>query len=140
MKITGKKRQKIDMDNNNPSTSSGQAGSGQGSNFFSGFLIGVLVGAAVVFLLGTKKGKKLLKAISEDGIEDIYNLLDEANQPTPALRPASKASTYAKAMADKPEEQREEFLQKREFAIKEKAIEEKPKARRFFRGISRRVN
>ena len=131
MKITGKKRQKIDMDNNNNPTDA----SGQGNNFLSGFLIGVLVGAAVVFLLATKKGRKLLKAISEEGIDNISNLLDEAN----------KSGTSEK-MLDKTEdsngsyEETEDVAPKREFAVKEKAIEEKPKARRFFRGISRHVN
>lgn len=117
-----KKREKIDMDNNNNKNS--------GNNFFSGFLLGVLVGAAVVFLLGTKKGKRLLKTISEEGLDNISNILEEANQPSPRLRPASKS----------PEQQKEKFLQKREFAIKERDIEEKPKIRRFFRGISRHVN
>ena len=34
-----------------------------GGNFFSGFLLGALVGAGLVFLFGTEKGKKVLKAI-----------------------------------------------------------------------------
>ena len=101
-----KKREKIDMDNNNNNNS--------GNNFFSGFLLGALVGAAIVFLFGTKKGKRLLKVISEEGLDNISNILDEVAEE---------------------EEPRKEFVQKREFAIAEK-----PKVRRFFRGISRRVN
>lgn len=95
------------------------------NNFFSGFLLGFLVGAVVVFLLGTKKGKKLLKVISKDGIDNISNLLDEADKTE------DSNGDYEEA---------EDVVPKREFAIKEKSIEEKPKARRFFRGISRRVN
>mgnify|MGYP001558477152 FL=1 len=111
----------MDNNSNNPS-----AGSGQNNNFFSGFLLGLLVGAAVVFLLGTKKGKKLLKVISEDGVDNISNLLKEAN----------KTPSFVKTT----EGQRKNFTSKLEIATVEKPIEERPKARRFFRGISRRVN
>lgn len=115
---------------NNPTEDSGQTGSGQGS-FFSGFLLGLLVGAAVVFLLGTKKGKRICKAISEGGVDNIFNLLDEVEgDDEPPIR---------EVPAKKEIKQRENFVS-REFAIKERPIEEKPKARRFFRGISRRVN
>lgn len=109
------------MDNNNNPT----ATSGQGNNFFNGFLLGVLVGAAVVFLLGTKKGKKLLKAISGEGIENISNILEKAEK-TEDLNEVSQ-------------EQRKIFTPKKEFIFKEKSIE-KPKVRRFFRGISKHVN
>lgn len=99
------------------------------NNFFSGFLLGLLVGAAVVFLLGTKKGKQLLKAISEDGIDNISNILDEAN----------KTEDLGEVL-EKKEKPKKVFTPRREFAIKEMDIENKPKVRRFFRGISRRVN
>lgn len=122
------------MDNKNNSTGS------QGNNFVIGFLLGSLVGAAVVFLLGTEKGKRLLKVISEEGIDNISNILEEANktegsdevyeEETPSF---AKASRFAEASRDKSEG-------RGEFAIKEKSIEEKPRVRRFFRGISRRVN
>lgn len=86
--------------------------------FFNGFLLGALVGAFVVFLLGTKKGKKLLKAISEERIDNIANILDEAGKSVDNI------DEIAEEERDKSEE----------------SIEEKPKVRRFFRGISRRVN
>ena len=131
------------MDNSSAGRRSPEGGSGQSNNFFSGFLLGLLIGAFVVFLLGTKKGKKLLKVISEGGQDNISNILDEANKEEDlnevVEEPSSaKASTDAKAMVDKSEGQRKEFVREREFAIKESI--EKPKVRRFFRGISRRVN
>lgn len=46
----------------------------KGSSFSHGFLIGLVVGAALVFFLGTKKGRKLLRTISEEGLEGIFNL------------------------------------------------------------------
>jgi len=111
------------MDNNNPTDRSGQAG-----KFFSGFLLGFLVGAAVVFLLGTKKGKRLLKMISEEGIDNISDLLEEADK-TKDLDEVVEKPPNARASEGQGE-----------FATKETVTEEKPKARRFFRGISRRVN
>ncbi len=110
----------------NPTEGPEQADSGQGGKFFNGFLLGLLVGAALMFIFGTKKGKKLLKTISEDGAENISNILDKANKTEDSDR------VY--------EEGIEDIVPKREFAVKEIAIGEKPKVRRFFRGISRRVN
>ena len=115
--MIGKKREKADMENNNNNNS--------GNNFFSGFLLGALIGAAVVFLLGTKKGKRIWKAISEEGIDNISNILDEANN--------------SQDSQDEALEEKEKVVPKREIAFKTKTIEN-PKVRRFFRGISRHVN
>ncbi len=51
--------------------------SGNGNRFFDGFLWGAIIGGGLVFLLGTKKGKKLLKTISEEGVEGLSELLEE---------------------------------------------------------------
>lgn len=45
-------------------------------SFVNGFLWGAIIGAGVVFLLGTKKGKKLLKTIKEEGLEGASGLRD----------------------------------------------------------------
>ncbi len=95
-----------------------------GNNFFSGFLLGVLVGAAVVFLLGTKKGKRLLKTISEEGIDNISNILDEAGK----IEDSDEVSSDQKDIAPN-----------RDLSFKVKPID-RPKVRRFFRGISRHAN
>lgn len=47
------------------------------NRFFNGFLIGLILGAAIVFLLATKRGKKILKLISEEGLDSIANVLEE---------------------------------------------------------------
>jgi gas vesicle protein len=49
------------------------------SHFSDGFLLGVVVGAAAVFLLGTKSGKNILKVFSEQGIDGIKDLIEEYN-------------------------------------------------------------
>ena len=50
------------------------------SRFSDGFLVGALIGGAVVFLLGTKKGNKVLKVISEEGIEGLTRFVDETSE------------------------------------------------------------
>ena len=47
-----------------------------GGNFGNGFIFGLIVGAAIVFLLGTKKGKEILKTLAENGFEGITGLTD----------------------------------------------------------------
>lgn len=47
------------------------------NKFFSGFLLGLIVGSAVVFLLATKTGKKILKLVSEEGFERLSDIVDE---------------------------------------------------------------
>lgn len=44
---------------------------------FNAFLWGLIIGGGAVFLLGTKKGKKILKAISEEGLELSELFLEE---------------------------------------------------------------
>jgi len=102
------------MDNNNKS----------GNNFLGGFLFGVLVGAVIVFLLATKKGKKILKAISDDGLDNISDILEKVNKTTGL---------------DEMYDEEESAPQRRIIAVKE-VVEERPKTRRFFKGISRHLN
>lgn len=130
----GKKIETIDMESN-PSASSGR-----GNNFFSGFLLGVIIGAAIVFLLGTKKGKKILKAISEEGEGKISSILDRIENsvdlPDEVLEDPPFVSTVAKATVSKKDSSGEKSNQ----GEKEIINEDRPKARRFFRGIPRRLN
>ncbi|MEK7518204.1 MAG: hypothetical protein AAB583_06705 [Patescibacteria group bacterium] len=103
------------MENNN---------SNSGSKFFNGFLLGALIGGGIVFLLGTKKGKKLLKAISEEGLGNISNILDEADN----LQDIDDIEDVDKVMPQK------------NSITEDQTSEAKPKVRRFFRGITRRLN
>ena len=86
------------------------AGSGQGGKFINGFLLGALIGAGVVFLLGTKKGKKLLKSLSEDGLGNIADILEDAGE-----------------LED------DELETEMKYPVQEKESPKKPLIRRFFR-------
>jgi gas vesicle protein len=45
--------------------------------FSDGVLLGALIGGAAVFLLGTKKGNKILKTITEDGLAGLSEVAKE---------------------------------------------------------------
>lgn len=47
------------------------------SGFSNGFVLGGVIGAGIVFLLGTDKGKRILKTLTENGIEGLKDILDE---------------------------------------------------------------
>ncbi len=46
----------------------------KGPGFMNGLFLGIIIGAAIVFLIGTKKGKKILKMLTESGIEGVSDL------------------------------------------------------------------
>ena len=105
------------------------ANPGQGSKFVNGFLLGALIGAGVVFLLGTKKGKRLLKTISEEGLGNISNILEKAEK----LEEIDEGEEVEKVIAQKKITQAEDELE-------DQPEEMRPKVKRFFRGISKRFN
>lgn len=97
-----------------------------GGGFGSGFLLGLIVGAAVIFFLFTKRGKELLHKITEEGIEGVEEfkeLLDmDVDEEEYEVEPSEKVN--------------------RVIAKTEAAVEPIRKtAKRFFRGVPRkRVN
>lgn len=44
------------------------------NNFSTGFLLGLLFGVALTLLLVTKKGRKMLKTLTEEGFENMKDL------------------------------------------------------------------
>lgn len=65
-----------------------------GSGFLNGFLLGLVAGAGIVFLLGTKRGKELVDEFSEKGlsalddIEETFAEIEEDTGQTPSLPPS----------------------------------------------------
>lgn len=103
-------------------------------SFVNGFLWGAIIGAGVVFLLGTDKGKKLLKGIKEEGLEGVSELRD-----------------LVEGYGNEEEEYEERDAAKKQKTDKlngEKKQEESPmskiaqgfggQAKRFFKGIPKR--
>lgn len=107
------------MDNNNA------------GKFLNGFLLGAVIGGGIVFLLSSKKGKKLLRTLSEEGLDKVSDLLEEQeeiiddNKETEQQEPLSKPS---------PEGEKETNGETKHAQTTNK----KPLVKRFFKGISRR--
>lgn len=40
----------------------------------NGLVVGLIIGAALVFFLGTKKGRQLLQTITDEGLEEMGEL------------------------------------------------------------------
>ena len=92
----------------------------QGGKFINGFLLGALIGAGAVFLLGTKNGKKILKNLSEDGIGNITDILEQAGELEEDDEEGEPTSAKASAGEMK-------------YPVQAREIPKKPLIRRFFR-------
>lgn len=64
--------------------------------FLNGLMLGALLGAGAVYLLSTEKGKKILKAVTEyglEGITEVDDMLDEEMEEEAMSTPTKKAKT-----------------------------------------------
>jgi gas vesicle protein len=93
-----------------------------GNKFLNGFLLGALIGAGAVFLLSSKKGKQLLKTLSEEGLDNISELLQQEDQ----------------IVDDEENELEQEKKEPNREEGHTQEINKKPLVKRFFRGISRK--
>lgn len=85
----------------------------------NGFLFGMMVGGALVFLLGTKKGRQILKNLSEKGLD----VLDDVSN-------IEELEEYMSGDFDgELEEENEETTEK---------TTSSPQRKRFFKGVKKR--
>ncbi len=45
-----------------------------------GFLLGLIIGGGAVFLLGTDKGRKILKSLTEEGFGELSEIIERAGE------------------------------------------------------------
>lgn len=109
-----------------------------GGGFFNGFILGLLVGAGLVFLFGTSKGKRVLQMLLEQ--------VEENTQLSELLEiPEGEDESYFDAIEEEPEME-EERPQVKESPSNGHKMEEhhsqKPiaKVKRFFRGPKKMVS
>lgn len=102
----------------------------------SGFLLGVVVGVIITLLLTTKRGKRIVKMITEEGMskishwEDLFTDIEDdqqAQSQEPKLSPV-ELNEEAANLEELQGEKEEASLKKKEIA---------KTAKRFFRGIPR---
>lgn len=85
------------------------------NRFLSGLFWGLLIGGGLAVFLNSQSGRKLLKFLSQEGLENILHLLDE----------------------DKDLEEDYDYEEEQDEAF-QKAKDLKPQPRRFFRGIGKK--
>lgn len=111
--------------------------------FFNGFVCGLIIGAAITFLLVTKKGRKILKMISEEGLE-LTEFFEEEEDVVPEknktkAKPIEKAQVQTAQTEEQLESADEEIIEEVPFEQKEdRIIKITPSKPRFFRGIHKR--
>lgn len=78
----------------------------QNSRFLDGFIMGLIIGGAAVFLLGTEKGKKVLKSLTENGVGGLTELLEAFDEtkikkdlPKPVQKIEEKVEEVASELA-----------------------------------------
>ncbi len=58
------------------------------NNSGGGFLFGLLIGGAIVFLVGTDKGRKILKSLTDEGMDELSEVLERAEEEIEDEEPA----------------------------------------------------
>ncbi len=93
----------------------------QGGKFLPGFLFGTILGGGIVYLLGTKKGKKILQTITEEGLEGISTIEDLVEEVAEEYDEPEVLPVVSKDLK------------------KEEVVEEKPSGvKRFFKGTRKK--
>lgn len=85
--------------------------------FFNGFILGLLVGAGLVFLFGTNKGKKVLQMLLEQ-VEESTELSDLLEIPE------GEEEEYFDAIEESPEETSFRESEEREMELSEEPEED----------------
>lgn len=108
------------------------------------FLCGALIGGGLVFILGTKKGKKLLRTILDEGFDNVskaQDLIEEVKNELELDKEGEKPNHKNKEIRINGETV-EEILNKTSNDIKEQttgALDKIAKStKKFFKGIPRR--
>lgn len=114
----------------------------KGGGFFNGFILGLLVGAGLVFLFGTQKGKRVLQLLLEQVEEntELSDLLEMSDD--------EEEGEYYDAVEAEPEEieaMEEELPRHAEsthpngHSHEEKISKPVSKVKRFFKGAHKRM-
>lgn len=100
-----------------------------GGGFFNGFILGLLMGAGLVFLFGTNKGRKVLQMLLEQ-VEENTTVSDILEMPEDEeeYMESSSAKEYA---SDEVEED--------EHTVESKPQRAVAKVKRFFKGSPKKL-
>ena len=102
--------------------------------FSNGFLLGLVIGGGLVFLLGTDSGKRILKTISEEGLENLTTFLEDLDIEDLEEEIPDEVEE-ARELSKEPNPEKVEEVHKEEITEEktETKTEAKPSKKRFFR-------
>ena len=117
-----------------------------GSSFSNGFMLGIVIGVGIALLLTTKTGKRILKMISKGGLENLSDSLneyvEEIDDPDDYAN-EEELVTQTESSKDKNDLIKPDYSSHKEMPhihnLSKIEYAKKP-ARRFFRGIGRKIN
>lgn len=99
-----------------------------GNGFFSGFLLGLMVGAGLVFLFGTSRGKKVLQM-----------LLDQVEENTAISELLEMPEDEDEYIGVEAEEDPEEVVKEVKHTVEQKPQRAVAKVKRFFKGAPKKM-
>lgn len=105
-----------------------------GSRFSDGFLLGALIGGVAVFLLGTDKGKKLLKTITQEGEGALSSFLEDLDETSQEEKPVKKQEP---SRVVESEELNFQKTEEHKTVEHKNSVEKEKPTRRFFRKTSK---
>lgn len=79
-----------------------------GKNNSSGFMWGLLIGGALGSLVSTKKGRRIIKELTEHGFESLENIVD-----IDKIKETIDKNEFVKAIKEEAEEEKEEMVKKK---------------------------
>lgn len=85
------------------------------------FLLGAIVGATAVFLLGTDKGKKILESLTEQGLDNISEFIENAQEEI-LKQQAQESSPVSAAKSNPTEEEKTQDILEKNFEEKEPTL------------------
>ena len=102
----------------------------------SGFLFGIVVGAAVTLLFTTKKGREVFKTITEEGVSKVRRKIEETKEQLGDFEDMDEAEDYIEPEEREPEKEVRHLAEgaRSEPHNKEESKKEETKSpRKFFR-------
>ena len=106
------------------------------NNFLDGVVLGTAIGGATVFLLGTKKGREVLKILREEGRERFSQLEGMFSEYQAAMH---DEEDYFEDEAEEMTQELPEKVNEVKHAVKESSDKAKSSLRKkLFKGISRK--
>ncbi len=107
-----------------------------GSGFFNGLILGLLIGAGLVFLFGTTKGRKVLQMLLEQ-VEENTQLSELLEMPDD--EDEEYMMGVEEANEEEPKEEKSKVVEEENAAGEIKSHKAVARVKRFFKGSSKKL-